>query len=262
MAGVGVERISAADVEIPRILLLQALSPQVQDGGERAGRFYHSVAEVALGDKLDIIIVYADQSFILWRPRESGGGILARAADGIHWSPPDATFEVKIKGIKESIKWRTAPTVAKSGLAEWGSSNPDDPGSPPAATRMYNLVCVMPEHPELSPAVVTLQRSAIKVARKLMGKLKIAQAPVFGLKFTMDSVKDQNSQNQEFWNYRFTANGFVEDEKTFNACKEMYERFKAQGVKIRDIEGLQDDQMADDGGARDEAAGKKHEGKF
>jgi len=93
----------------------------------------------------------------------------------------------------------------------------------------------------LSPVVVTLQRAGIRVARRLMGKLKIAQAPAFGLQFRMDSFLDTNPLNQQFWNYRFTSDGFVSDEKQFNAYKEMYELFKAQGVKVRDIEGLQDD---------------------
>ena len=64
-----------------------------------------------------------------------------------------------------------AKTVAKSGLAEWGSYNPDESSSPPAATRMYNAVVMIPDFLEFSPAVVTMQRAAIKVARKLLGKM-------------------------------------------------------------------------------------------
>src|SRR5262252_1070740 len=133
LAGQGTERIGSADVEIPRIKLLQALSPEVQEGGQRQGSFWHNLVEENLGNQVSIVIVYVDQSFILWRPRKQGGGILARALDGIHWVPPDASFDIEINNQK--ITWKTAATVAKSGLAEWGSENPHDPKSPPAATR-------------------------------------------------------------------------------------------------------------------------------
>ena len=240
-AGLGTEQIGAADVEIPRLKLLQALSPEVQEGGHRQGSFFHTVTEESLGTELKIVIVYVDQSFILWRPRKTGGGILARALDGVHWTPPNAAFDVVLDDGKTKVTWKTADTVAKSGLAEWGSADPSDPKSPPAATRMYNCVVVMPEHPEVGPAVVTLQRAGVKVARKLMGKLKIAQAPSFGLQFIMSSFHDTNPQNQDFWNYKFTADGFVADEKDFNAYKALYENFKKLGVKVRDVEGLQQD---------------------
>ena len=117
-AGMGTERIRPEDVEIPRIKLLQALNPEVQEGGQKQGTFFHTVAEQNLGSELKLTIVYVDQSFILWRPRKSGGGILARAMDGVHWSPADAEFDVQLDDGKTKVKWRTAPTVAKSGLSE------------------------------------------------------------------------------------------------------------------------------------------------
>jgi hypothetical protein len=240
-AGMGTERIGTADIEIPRLKLLQALSPEVQEADHKQGHFFHAVAERTIGNEVGIVIVYVDQAFILWRPRKAGGGILARAADGVHWNPPSATFDIQLDNGKK-VTWRTAPTVMKSGLAEWGSLDPSDPQSQPAATRMYNLVVVMPEIPELSPVVVTLQRAGIRVARKLMAKLKIAQAPSFGLKFAMSSTRDQGPLG-DFWNFRFTSDGFVQESEKFDQYKGLYERFKAEGVRIRDIEKLQDEEM-------------------
>jgi hypothetical protein len=258
-AGQGVETLSSADVEIPRLQLLQALSPQVQTGF-RQGEFFHSVAEESLGAQVPLTIVYVSLSYILWRPRKQGGGILARAQDGLHWIPANQEFKVKLDNGKD-VAWKTAPTVAASGLGEWGSMDPSDASSGPAATRMYNLVVMMPDFKHLSPAVVTLQRSAVKVARKLMGKLKISQAPVYGMRFVMESVKDKNSVNQEFWNFKFTPDGLVGDEPTFQMYEALYERFKAEGVRIRDEMSLQDDHIPD-GGASNGETDKKFAGKI
>jgi hypothetical protein len=240
MAGQGTERLTSDDVELPRLKLLQALSPEVQEGDNRPNSFYHTVAETNLGSTLTIIPLYIDIGYILWRPRKSGGGILARAADGIHWTPADAVFDVTLDNGR-AVSWRTAKTVAKSGLDQWGTMDPDDKNSPPAATRMYNIVAFIEEHPGFSPAVVTLQRSGIRVARKFMAKLKLAQAPCFGLRYVMTGEADQNPQGQKFFNYRFTGAGLVSDEETFMRFKAIYERFKAEGVRIRDLESAQDE---------------------
>jgi len=246
-AGAGLEKIQASDLEVPRIKLLQALSPELQEQNDaKPSHFWHSVGDVDLGKLLRIVPVYVDQSFILWRPRKSGGGILARAADGIHWSPDHGEFQVLLDDNKTKVTWKLAKTVSGSGLAEWGTMDPSDPNSPPAATRMYNIVALMPDQDAaLSPAVITLQRSAIGVARKFLGKLKLSQAPSFGTYYQMESVKDQNNQNQEFFNYKFTMAGFVEDKGEFERYKDTYEAFKKMGLKIKDIEGLQGDDPAD-----------------
>lgn len=258
-AGQGVETLTSQDVEVPRLQLLQALSPQVQESDFKQGEFFHTVAEESLGKEISLSIVYVNKTYILWRPRDAGGGILARSMDGIHWSPPDQEFTVKIN--KRDVTWRTAKTVAASRLAEWGTEDPSDASSPPAATVMYNLVVVIPEFPQYSPCVVTLQRSAVKVARKLMGKLKLSQAPVYGLKYIMSSVRDSSPQG-EFWNFKFQSDGLVEDEKAFELYESIYTRFRDEGLRIRDVEGLQLDPTPNDKVVVDEKQAKKYKGKI
>jgi hypothetical protein len=245
--GAGTEGLGKSDLEIPRLKLLQALSPECTEfDSAKAGHFWHTLLDESLGKSLKIVAVYTDISYILWRPRHMGGGILARAADGVHWTPNNATFEVQPKqGNKQTAVWKTAPTVQASGLAEWGSSLPDDPQSQPAATKMYNVAVIFPDlERELSPAVVTMQRSAITVARKFMGKIKISNLPSFGQYYMMESV-EQHGQLGTFFNFKFTKAGLVQNEAEFNDYKNTYEAFKSMGLNIKDIENLQDDDDPD-----------------
>jgi hypothetical protein len=248
--GLGTEALGAADVEVPRVKLIQALSPELQEYNElKQGHFWHTLAELDMGPQVRVTPIYIDNRFILWRPQDSGGGILARADDGVHWNPPNASFTIKLKGGAE-VTWRTAPTVLASGLDRWGSTNPADPNSPPAATRMYNMVVTFPDMPDLPPAVITLQRSAIKVARRFIGKLKITRAPSFGLIFQMSATEDRNSAGQKFFNYAFKADGMVEDQGTYTRNREYYHYFKEQGIQVKDLESAQEDAEAgepDDG---------------
>lgn len=227
-------------LEIPRLKLLQAASPELAESNNaRPGEFWHSQANETLGSSVRICPIYIDRRVILWRPPESGGGILARADDGKHWEPANTEFKVILEGGRE-VTWRTAGTVAASGLDKRGSSNPDDPKSPPAATRMYSIVCSFPDRQDLPPAVVILQRAGIKVATKLIGALKVLRAPSFGAVLEMTSFKDKSAAG-EFYNYAFEIAGPVQGRPTYEENFTQYRFFIDHGLKVKDLEGAQED---------------------
>ena len=256
--GKGTEDINMEDLEIPRMKLLSAKSPEVEEGTEKSGTYFHSILEECWGDKVLIVPVFIRKRYLLWKPRWDGGGILARADDGVHWTPSNGEWEVA--PIKDAPKlratWRTAPTVRASGLDQWGSSYPEDPDSQPAGTLMYDLVCVCPERLDVGPFVITLQRSAIKVAKKLLSKLKLSTAPIYGLVYEMTSVKEQGGENV-YDAYRFMAAGFVSEE-LFAETAKLHEQLSESGVRIKDEESLQDE---DDLNPADTSPGSRKEGK-
>jgi hypothetical protein len=236
-AGLG----GVGEVKISRLKLLQASSPELAEfKNARQGEFWHSQINESFGSIVRVCPIYIDWRFILWRPREAGGGILARADDGKHWAPADTEFTVKLKSGHE-LKWRTAGTVAASGLNKRGTYNPRDPNSPSAATRMYSIVCSFPDRKNSPPAVVTLQRAASKVATKLISELKVLRAPSFGVIFEMTSLKAK-SQSGEFYNYAFEMIGPVEDRAFYEENFAQFRFFMEQGLKVKDLEGAQEDE--------------------
>lgn len=253
-AKAGMEAAEASDVEIPRLQLLQSVSSEVEDFDDaKAGVFWHNMAEVSLGNDVLVIPVFLEKRYTLWRPRPEGG-ILARSSDGIHWNPSNTGFDVKLKGRKEMVRWDTSSTIAKSGLMEWGTSDPDDPNSAPAGTLSYNFLMLSPDHLDLGPAVVTLQRSSARVARKLIGKLKMVSAPSFGMLLRMTSTKEEGPEGP-FYNYTFKNEGFVLDHELFRNAKDLYDAVSATGLKVKDV---QEDAPSSDGGDSEEKAGGKY----
>lgn len=240
--GAGTDRLDTKDMEVPRIKLMQALSPEIsQHNGLKPGDFWHTLAEQSLGREVLIVPIYIDKRYILWKPREAGGGILARADDGVHWNPANVTFDVPINKGKKIVKWTTKDTVDESGLADWGSYDRDDPNSQPAATLMYTFVVAMPDYPDLAFAQLTLQRSSVKVARNIIGKIKLNPKPSYGRVFRMSSIED-SSPVGEFNNFRFTAEGYVQDQTAFDTYESLYKVFAKTGLNIKDIDSLQDDE--------------------
>lgn len=240
----GKENISQQDMDIPRLKLIQGLSKELQLYDDlRPGHFFHTATETIFDEPFRVVPIYFDRQYILWRPLEDGGGILARASDGVHWSPSRGEFTVKLdrKDGGHQVTWKLAPTIQESGLANWGTLNPNDTNSPPAATLMYNFLLAFPDYPDLMPAVLTFQRSSIKIGRKFMTKLKTVRTPLFGSVFELSSVDDHNSANQDFKNISMVGAGLVTDPVMYENYKSLYQSLSKTGLNIRDIDSLQED---------------------
>lgn len=252
-AGQGMGNISSEDLEIPRLKLMQGTSPEVKEyDALKPGHLFHTGALENFPDGVSVVPLYVDKRYMLWRPLENGGGVLARADDGTNWTPANRTFEVQLdkKDGGHKVVWKTADTVEASGLAEWGSSNPNDPDSQPAAVLMYCFVVMFPDHPEMMPAVLTFQRTSIKAGRKWLTALKNKRAPIFGQRFRLNVVEDRNESNQEFYNLSVSGEGFVSDRGDYEHYKELAEQFGKSGIQIKDLEGVEREARspaADDG---------------
>lgn len=161
----GMESMDRDDFKIPRILLLQPLSPQIQtfEGLAKANQFWHTGMNVPLGAMFDFVPLVANKRVILWRPRDDQeGGILAFSRNGEKWDTgANQEFRVKLRGVNEPVVWKTGPDVLSSGLTRFGTSNPADSSSPPAASTVYEYLCYLPANPELSPCVLSVSKTAL-----------------------------------------------------------------------------------------------------
>ncbi len=253
----GKENIGQADMDMPRLKLMQGLSKELALYDDlRPGHFFHTATETVFDEAFRVVPIYFDRQYILWRPLEDGGGILARAADGINWAPSAGEFTVKLdrKDGGDTVTWKLRPTVQESGLANWGTMNPNNSNSPPAATLMYNFLLAFPDHPDLMPAVLTFQRSSIKIGRKFMTKLKTVRTPLFGSVFSLSSMDDHNSANQDYKNISIVGDGLLQDQELYHMYKDLYLSLSKSGLSIRDVDSLQGEDDTSPGAAG-EAAG-------
>jgi hypothetical protein len=113
---------------------------------------------------------------------------------------------------------------------------------------MINILCMFNDHLDLGPAVVTLQRSAFKVGRKLMGKMKVLNAPIYGMNMRLSSTM-VTTNGDSYLVPVFTMDGWVSDEQQFRKNEELYNHFSTHGVKTNDDESLRED--SSDGGSDD-----------
>ena len=235
----GTESLSQKDIELPWLKLLQGTSPGLHENGWRQGNFLHSILEqeISGAEGMTITPILAlKPRYMLFNPLDQGGGILARAEDGVHWSPAGHEFKVKIaKGTKEVV-WRTADTVAKSGLDRWGSSDPDDPNSGPAADLQYRYICISPSHPEFGAFIILLQRSGVKAAKRLNALMMSAGCPAYGQVYSVSSLWEDKGPDDKKFLWKFARAGFVPDEDTYKNNRAIFEQFKDVDVSVHDEE--------------------------
>jgi len=83
-AGAGADNVTAKDLAIPFLVILQPLSPQVDKKkpdfikGAEAGFVLNTVSQELIKEPVLIKVIpcYYEQKLIEWQPRETGGGLV------------------------------------------------------------------------------------------------------------------------------------------------------------------------------------------
>ena len=139
-----------------------------------------------------------------------------------------------------------------SGLTQWGTYNPADEDSGPAATLFYDYLVFLPDRLDLGPAIISLARSAIKKAKRgLNDKISLHASngrPMQALVFKAGST-DEQSDSGGYKNWQFTGAGFNMNEDLFNMAREHVGALR--NAKITDEAGAAEEgaapTVADDG---------------
>ena len=227
------DNFGSEDVTLPRIALLQGMSETVKEFDEaQQGMFWHLGMDLEL-DPLRFIPVVRRKRVLLVAPLDDGQGILARADDARTWDRTGEWTVVLDKRTKRTATWTIGDLdVARSGLLNWGTQDPDVDGCPPAATVFYDYVVLLPDYPELGLAVISLARSAIKKAKQGLNDKIPMQALVF-----QANVVEESSDFGSFYNWQFRSGGFAH-EALYDKATAMAERLA--DFKVQDETGTRD----------------------
>jgi len=175
------------DITVPRLVILQGLSPEVTQGLGRPGEFYVKGLEQNVGKgPVEFIVLMRNKSRIRWQDLKFGGGILCRSID------------------------------AKQGVGDPGGPCEQCPHSvwngqdKPACDVYQNLIVVLKNEKEWMPMAISGNRTKLKAIKNLNSMLMVELAksrPLFAKSYTIEAITRTNNQGMQYWSYRIgTAN--------------------------------------------------------
>jgi len=197
-AGKGLQNISNDDVTIPRLAIVQSMSPQRKKKDEKyidgadEGMIFNTVTNELYKESLEVIPCGYRKTYVEWVPRDKGGGLVA-----VHDYKPEKAI--------------TDPKTRKTMLGE-------------------NQIVDTAEHFVLvktsqgySPAVLTMTSSNLGVSRKWNTLLKMkrlnvkgqtVEAPSFLYRFKLSTVEAENDLGN-WYKYKIEEAGQIESKDIF-----------------------------------------------
>ncbi len=210
----GQENVNMDDLAIPRLDVLQSLSPQRKKGdpeyinGAEEGMLFNTVTKELYGDSVLFVPVYYTKEWLIWKAQDAGGGL-----EGAYDSESAAVSAFKENGF--------AGQTFKKGKFEVDMYEIVDTGN------QFGFI-VRPDG-TTEDIVISMSKSKMKVNRALNTLIKMAGGDRFSRVYKVEAISDQNKQNQAYFNLKVSVKGFV-TEKLYRYGEERYETFSSSKV--------------------------------
>lgn len=211
----GSENVKATDIVIPRLELAQALSPCVSKKdpeyieGAEPGMLFNSLTRELYGPAVLICPVYYRTEFLVWRDRKKGGGF--RGA-----YPTNTEAQKRIKEEENPEEFEAIETGQQ-------------------------IVLVIKEDGGVDEAVISMNRTKLKISRELNSLVRIAGGDRFSRTYTLMGVEEQNANNEDYFNYSFSISGFPSLE-VYKQAEAMYDSI-ASGARSVVLDQDHEEQM-------------------
>ena len=203
----GAENVGTDDMIIPRIELIQALSPVRKKSdpayieGAEEGMLYNNVTRTLYGTEVTVVPVYYTKQFLVWKDRKAGGG----GSNGFRGA--FATKELADRAIAE--------------LAEEALEVSD-------TAQHFVLVRNGDDWQE---AVISMAKSKIKVSKRWNSLMRLTNTDSYSRAYKLSAVTETNARNESYFNFNVAALGFVNKE-LYERAEKLYETIRAGGVKV------------------------------
>lgn len=203
----GAENVTADDMIIPRIELIQALSPARKKTdpayieGAEEGMLYNNVTRELYGESVTVVPVYYAKQWLVWKDRKSGGG--------------------GSNGFRGAFASRDLAEAAISQLAEEGLEAVD-------TAQHFVLVRFGDEWRE---AVISMAKSKAKVSKRWNSLIRMTNMDSFARAYKLSSVTETNARNESYANFNVAPLGFVTKD-IYERAEKLYATIAAGGVKV------------------------------
>ena len=204
----GNENVGADDIVIPRLILLQKISPELDKNeasfieGAEAGQFANSLTREVYGDLLDIVPIFYRKEWVVFKDRKKGGGFRG-------------TFQTE----------HDAKTFC-DGHEEAADLEINETGN--------HFCYAVRKDGSFDEITIPMTSTKLKVSRQLNSLVRLRGGDRFCGKYSLGSVSEKNDFGT-FYNFSVAANGWASKE-AYEAAGNTYEMIKS-GAKDADYGG-------------------------
>lgn len=223
-AGRGSENVSTQDVVIPRIELVQAISPCVDKNdpayieGAEAGGFINSVSREYYGERITVVPVFFMKQYLVWKDRERGGGFR-----GAHNTMEEARARILEEPEREQDDFEVQDTAQQ-------------------------LVLIVREDGSSEEAMISMARTKLKVSKQWNSLIRMNGGDRFSRQYDLFGVADENEQGK-FYNIGIVNNGYPSKD-IYKKAEALYESVASGARNV----------VVDQGDGPDEGAGRGDKG--
>lgn len=201
----GVENVTADDLVIPRLEVVQALSPCRKKNdpayieGIEEGMLYNSVTREVYGSKVLIVPVSFKKEYLLWKDRKQGGGF-----KGI--------FDTKAAAEEFRLLQEDAAAIEVVDTAQ-------------------HFCLLLRADGSSEEIALSLAKSKMKMSKTLNSLIRIAELDSFAKSYVVSAIQATNANNEDYWTLGVTPGSFVSPE-TYEKAEHLYSMVAAGTVQM------------------------------
>jgi hypothetical protein len=199
----GFEHEDTSDLLLPRVELLQGLSPAVQQGKGKAGDIVDNVGKQPFATDIFIPIAM-HRKYIKWIPRDEGGGIEYQTTD------------------------RNDPRVKED--TKWGAH-----GEKPSCTAYMNFLILM--EGQMLPTVLSFAMTNYNTGKKLYTLCKMTGQDMWMHKYKLSSLSRTN--NMGTWHVFEVDEAGKTGEREIAIAEQLYHSFATRDLNFEVEAGAQ-----------------------
>lgn len=228
----GSEAVTAEDLTIPRLELVQSTSPcrKKKDAayieGAEEGLLYNNVSRELYGGSVFVVPVIFAKQWLIWKDRDAGGGFRGAFDD------------------KESAAVRVQE------LIDEGDNGPFD-----IVDTAQNLCLLLKVDDKgkvtgYEEIAISMAKSKMKVSRQWNSIIRMMGGDRFSRVYQISAVEETNDRNEAYYNYHVSAMGFPPEE-VYKAAESLFNDMQS-GSKDFNVNQDHDEPSTDKTGEKPE----------
>jgi hypothetical protein len=207
----GNEGVKVEDMTVPRLSIIQDLSPQHKKGkseyidGATPKMIFNTVTNELYDEEVFVVPVLFRKEYVIWKDIDSGGGF--RGAFGSMEEAVEAREELDDRDQCEIVDTAQHFVLILDPISQ-------------------------PDEPVFSTAVISMSKSQMKVSRKWNSQIHEQGGDRWVRIYNLRVVDDKNAAGQEYYNWQPRQLGFV-SKPLYDAAEALYDAIKSGALDIK-----------------------------